>query len=277
MNKILLIRIWVKKFITPLLISSLVISGFQGYTQQFNSDSWLSKPHGTITIIPTAGQRNYMIMNTYSLFPRWEFTMAAYLYNNDNDPTTNDGYSTSLYAKYMIYENKAQTGGAAIKAGTGMFPGTLDAELRVKDAFRTFWMNAPATIPLFHNTVSWDLMPGASVTREYGSEDKPGWAFTYSTRLAWYPFSPEASIVGEVFGSAGKTGTIPEYKIGLRWEPNPYAVLAITYGQEFTGTKGAGFEIGLMLFTPPFACIGPCKVKKPSQPEINDNSGYTKY
>src|SRR5580765_2285151 len=122
--------------------------------QQFNSDSWLSKAHGTITIIPTYGQRSSMLMNTYSLFKKWEFTMAAYLYNNDNDPTTNDGYSASFYAKYMFYENKAHTGGAAIKAGTGMFPGTIDAQERVKDAFKTFWMNTPVTIPLFKDRKS---------------------------------------------------------------------------------------------------------------------------
>ena len=89
-----------------------ILNCTSGLAQQFNSDSWLSKPHGTVTLIPTYGQRNSMIMNTYSLFPKWEFTMAAYLYNDDDDPTTNDGYSTSLYVKYMFYENKAQTGGA---------------------------------------------------------------------------------------------------------------------------------------------------------------------
>src|SRR6478609_5945132 len=93
------------------------------YAQQFNSDSWFAKPHGVVTIIPTVGQRNTMLMNTFSLFKRWEFTMAAYLYNNDGNPATNDGYSTSFYGKYMIYENSQQTGGFAVKAGTGLFPG----------------------------------------------------------------------------------------------------------------------------------------------------------
>jgi hypothetical protein len=230
--------------------------------QQFNSDSWLSKPWGTITIIPTVGERSSMIMNTFSLFPKWEFTVAAYLYNNDGDPTTNDGYSNSLYAKYMFYENKAKTGGFAAKAGTGMRPGTLDAELRVKDAFRTWWMNTPATIPLFRNTLSVDLMPGASMTVDYGNDESTAWAFTYSTRVAWYPIGPTASLVGEVFGSAGESGTKPEYKVGVRWEPSQYAVFALTYGQEFNGTQGAGFEFGIMLFTPPFACFGGCQPKQ---------------
>jgi hypothetical protein len=232
------------------------------HAQQYNSDSWLSKPWGTVTLIPTVGKRSSMLMNTYSLFPKCEFTMAAYLYNDDGDPLTNDGYSFSLYGKYMFYENKKQTGGAAVKAGTGMRPGTLDAELRVKDAFKTFWMNTPVTIPLFNNKLSWDLMPGVSVTRDYGIEEKPSWAFTYSTRLAWYPGGPEASIVTEVFGTSGKTGTTPEYKVGLRWEPSQYAVFAVTYGQEFEGDHGAGWEFGIMLFSPPFACFGGCKVKK---------------
>ena len=108
-----------------IFICMMVLFCSRTKAQQFNSDSWLSKAHGTITLIPTYGQRNSMLMNTYSLFPKWEFTMAAYLYNDDGDQTTDDGYSTSFYAKYMFYENKTKTGGAAVKAGTGMFPGTL--------------------------------------------------------------------------------------------------------------------------------------------------------
>ena len=62
--------------------------------------------------------------------------------------------------------------------------------------------------------------------------------------------------------ATGKTGAIPEYKIGVRWEPSQYAVFAVTYGHEFSGSLGAGFEFGVMLFTPPFACLGGCGVKK---------------
>jgi hypothetical protein len=233
-------------------------ASLNSYSQQFNSDSWISKAHGTITLIPTYGQRNSMIMNTYSLFPRWEFTMACYLYNNDGDPTTDDGYSTSYYAKYMFYENKAQTGGAAVKAGTGMFPGYFDGDGRVKDAFKTYWMNTPVTIPLFENKVSWDLMPGTSVTVDYGDAKSTAWAFTYATRLAWYPKGPEVALVGEIFGAEGAAKAIPEFKVGVRWEPSQYATFALTYGQEFAGSNGAGFEFGVMLFTPPFACLGGC-------------------
>ena len=115
--------------------------------QQFNSDSYLSKAHGVATIIVTYGQRNSMIMTTFSLFPRWEFTVSDYLYNPDRDTHTNDGYSTSLYAKYMFYENKAKTGGFAVKFGTGMEPGYLDSQDRLKDAFKSYWTNAPVTLP----------------------------------------------------------------------------------------------------------------------------------
>jgi hypothetical protein len=229
------------------------------FGQQYNSDSWLSKPHGMATIIPTVGQRNTMLMTTFSLFPKWEFTTAAYLYNDDNDPKTDDGYSASLYAKYMFYENKAQTGGMAVKVGTGLFPGNLDGEDRTKDAFKTYWMNMPCTVPLFNNKLSWDIMPGVSMTRNYGANESTAWSFTYSTRLAWYAFGPNASFVGEVFGSKGQTVNHPDYKIGWRWEPSQYVVWAFTYGGEFNGTNGAGFEVGVMLFTPPFLCSGPCK------------------
>ena len=226
--------------------------------QQYNSDNYLSKPHGVATLILTYGDRNSIFMNTFSLAPRWEFTTAVYVYNWDDDPRTDEGYSTSLYAKYMIYENKAKTGGVAVKAGTGQDPGYL-LDVGLKDAFKTYWTNAPLTLPLFNNKLSWDIMPGASLTVDYGDDGHAAGAFTYSTRLAWYPMNPTWSIVGEVFGAEGGTRTIPEYKIGLRWEPSQYAVLALTYGQEFDGSSGAGTEFGIMLFTPPFACFGGCR------------------
>jgi hypothetical protein len=238
---------------TGIMFILLVLIGSPVQGQQYNSDNYLSKPHGMATIILTYGQRNSMIMNTFSLFPRWEFTAAAYIYNNDNDPKTDDGHSTSLYAKYMIYENEAKTGGVAVKAGTGLDPGYLDGNDRVNDAFQTFWTNAPITVAFFDNQISWDIMPGVSMTRHYGDEDKTVWAFTYSTRLAWYPFNPVFSIVGEIYSSEGELDVPVEYRVGLRWEPSQYSVFAITYDDEFKGSNGAGWEFGVMLFTPPFA------------------------
>jgi hypothetical protein len=232
------------------------------YAQQYNSDSWLSKPHGTVTVIPTFGERSSMLMATYSLFPDWEFTNALYTYNKDNNLNTDDGHSQSYYAKYMFYQNAAATGGASVKFGTGMFPGTIKGEDRTNDAFNTYWANFPVTIPFMSNKFSWDIMPGASVTRKYEKgkdEENNAWGFTYSTRLAWYVFNERWAVVGEVFGTEGDVYAKPEYKIGVRWEPNQHAAWAFTYGQEFNGTEGAGFEIGVMIFTPQFACFGPCK------------------
>jgi hypothetical protein len=248
-----------------LLISAMGLMHTEAISQQFNSDSWLSKKHGTITIIPTFGQRNSMLMNTYSLIPKWEFTMAAYLYNDDGDLTTDDGYSTSFYVKYMFYENKQQTGGAAVKFGTGLFPGNAEGDEREKDAFKTYWMNVPVTLPFLNNMLQWDLMPGASMTRQYGPDKVTAYNFTYSTRLAWYPFNPKTSVVGEMFGKVGGSTTPTEYKLGLRWEPSQYAVFALTYGAEINGHNGAGFEIGVMMFTPPFACLGGCNTVKPKK------------
>lgn len=241
-------------------VALALLGGPQAAAQQFNSDNYLSKPAGVATVIVTFGQRNDIFMTTFSLIPRWEFTAAAYIVNEDDDPTTDDGYSTSYYFKYMVHENRAKTGGFAVKGGTGLDPGYL-AVTGVEDAFRTFWVNAPVTLPFFDNVVSWDLMPGVSYSRETQDDDSAKWSFTYSTRVAWYPFSPKLALVGEVFGSEGELVAIPEYKAGLRWEPNQYATFAGTYGQEFDGTRGAKFEIGMMLFTPSFFCITGCSAK----------------
>ncbi len=241
----------------------LLLIGGAARAQQFNSDNYLSKPAGVATIIVTFGQRNDMLMTTFSLVPNWEFTAAVYVFNNDKNPATLEGYSTSYYAKWMLYENKAKTGGVAVKGGTGLEPGLLPNNVGLEDAFKTYWMNTPITIPLFKNKVSWDLMPGVSYTLSSANQEEPGWAFTYSTRLAWYPWSSSLAMVGEVFGAVGQTGAIPEYKAGVRWEPNQYATFAITYGQEFQGgTDGAKFEIGMMLFTPPFFCARGCSTAR---------------
>jgi hypothetical protein len=238
-------------------VALLAMLAGRAHAQQFNSDNYLSKPAGVATIILTAGDRNSMIMTTFALLPKWEFTAAAYWYNSDENVHTDEGYSTSYYAKYMIFENRAKTGGLAVKAGTGLDPGYL-LTVGLKDAFQTYWTNAPVTVPLFQNKVSVDLMPGMSVTRDYGVDQTTAWAFTYSARTAWYPRGPKWSVVGEVFGSEGQSRVIPEYKLGWRWEPNDNVVYALTYGQEFSGTLGAGVEAGVMFFTPPFACLTGC-------------------
>ena len=64
-------------FIIVFCIIALAHVPIQG--QQFSSDNYLSKPHGVATIILTYGERNSMLMNTFSLFPRWEFTAAFYI------------------------------------------------------------------------------------------------------------------------------------------------------------------------------------------------------
>lgn len=246
---------WLQVTVT-LAVCLAALTAERAEAQQFNSDNYLSKPHGMATIILTYGERNSMYMNTFSLLPRWEFTAAAYVYNDDRDPTTDDGYSTSFYAKYMVYENPAKTGGFAVKAGTGLDPGYLDEANRLKDGFRTYWTNAPVTFGLFDNKLSWDLMPGASVST---GADADTWLFTYATRLAWYPTSPKWSAVGEVVGTEGEGAAPAEYRVGFRREPNQHAVFALTYDDEFEGDGGAGWEIGMMLFTPPFFCIGACE------------------
>jgi len=243
------------------LAGLLLLAGVAARSQQFNSDNYLSKPAGVATVILTYGQRNSMVMTTFSLIPNWEFTAAAYIFNSDNNSLTSDGYSTSFYFKWMLHENAAKNGGIAVKGGTGLEPGYLVSGVGLEDAWKSYWVNVPITLGFRQNTLSWDIMPGASYTKNYGAGAQPAWAFTYSTRLAWYPKDPKWALVGEVFGAEGEGYVPAEYKTGVRWEPNQYVTFAFTYGQEFNGTNGAGFETGMMLFTPPFFCITGCQPK----------------
>jgi hypothetical protein len=241
------------------LLSVCALASSPAGAQQFNSDSYISKPHGMVTSILTTGEHTTMYMMTFSLFPNWEFTAAGYIYNTDKDKRTGEGTQGSFYAKYMFYENKEKTGGFAVKGGLGMKPSyILDGE-GYKTSSQTLWMNAPATIPFFDNKLSWDIMPGWSATLNSEGSGNAAWAFTYSTRLAWYPTSPKWSAVGEVFGATGEAKLDPEYRVGWRWEPNAHVNIALSYGAKFNGSTGAGWEIGVMLFSPPFLCFSGCR------------------
>jgi len=241
------------------LVCPWLLAGRTATAQQFNSDSYISKPHGMVTTILTTGEHTTMFMMTFSLFPRWELTAAGYFFNTDADRKTAEGTQMSFYAKYMFYENEAKTGGFAVKGGEGMKPSYILDGSGYQTSSVTWWMNAPATIPFFDNRLSWDIMPGWSLTRNAGGTEEDKWAFTYSTRLAWYPTSPKWSLVGEAFGATGEAKLDPEYKAGLRWEPNAHVNIAISYGAKFNGSPGAGWEIGAMLFSPPFLCFSGCK------------------
>ena len=95
-------------------------------------------------------------------------------------------------------------------------------------------------------------MPEGMVDFEYGDQKIIAWGFTYSTRVSIYKIIPKTAIVGEVYGTAGELFPAAEYKVGLRWEPNDFIVPAITYGGCFDGSRGAGLEIGVLIFAPPF-------------------------
>ena len=200
---------------TSLLVCGLAVLAWNpAQAQQFNSDNYLSKPAGVATIILTAGQQSDMVMTTtFSLLPRWEFTYAAYIINGDNDRSTDDGYSTSLYFKYMIYENAAKTGGVAFKGGTGLDPGYLTS-VGLEDAFQTWWVNAPVTFPFLNNRLSWDLMPGASYTNNRGSSAEVGWAFTYSTRLGSVPRAPRQRSWERCSAASVRSGHQPNTRSG---------------------------------------------------------------
>lgn len=95
-------------------------------------------------------------------------------------------------------------------------------------------------------------MPGALYDHRYAETGNPAWGFTYSTRLAIYKVIPKTAIVGEVYGTEGSAYSRPEYKVGLRWEPNNTIIPAITYGGTFDGSPGALWEIGVSIFSPQF-------------------------
>jgi hypothetical protein len=226
--------------------------------QQWNTDNYITMPYGVGTFCITVGERNALILPSFSLAPKWEFFIGASLLWEDKDREADDHFQTIIYAKRMLYESKNKTGGIAITAGTGGFPGYHQRERKI-ESFRNYYIYFPGTIPFFNNMISWDLNPGVIVDQQGGSDnDQWEWSFTYSTRVAIYRVIPKTAIVGEVYGTVGQIESSPEYNVGLRWEPYEQLNVSLSWGDSFDGSRGPGFQLGILLYTPPFMCKG-CK------------------
>lgn len=240
-----------KKPIRIVVFIVLLLSVGAVYAQQFNSDNYLTMPHGTGTFVLTTGERNATMFSTFTLLPRFELNFQSSLFWADESLNTSQYFSINIFGKYMFWVNKANTGGAAIFLGAGKSPGYYTQD-GYSALHKNYWTALPVTIPFFSNTISWDIMPGALVDLDYGNNKETAWGFTYSTRIAVYEVIPQTAIVAEVYGTTGEAYSKPEYRVGLRWEPNNYIVPAISYGACFDGSPGAGFEIGIIIFTPQF-------------------------
>jgi len=219
--------------------------------QQFNTDNYLTMPHGTGTFVLTAGQRNAAIINSFALIPRWEFFAQATLYWSNESQDIPQHFTTNVYAKYMPYENKEKTAGVGVFLGYGVSPFYYD-KTALLARHTNLWTAVAGTIPFFNNMIFWDIMPGGMVDFDYGNNKKTAWGFTYSTRIAIYKIIPQSAIVGEIYGTAGELYSEAEYKVGIRWEPNNTVIPAITYGAGVDGSSGPGFEIGVVIYTPQF-------------------------
>lgn len=232
-------------------LSIFFLSSIDTRAQQFNTDNYLTMSHGTATITMTTGGRNAGTILSFALVPKWEFFAQAFLFWENEKELVPQHFNVQGYAKYMFWVNKQNNGGGAAFLGFGKSPGYWEQTEFLK-SHQNIWTAVPITLSLFNNTISWDLMPGALFDWSNSETGDPAWGFTYSTRVAVYKIIPKTAIVGEVYGTSGSAYSKPEYKIGLRWEPNRTIVPAITYGSALDGTSGARFEIGVTIFSPEF-------------------------
>ncbi|HEX9230139.1 MAG TPA: hypothetical protein VF885_26355 [Arthrobacter sp.] len=230
--------------------------------QQFNSDNYWVSPHGTITTLLVAGTSYSTIMTVVALWPKWELNAAGFLSYTDQESGASSHWSTILYAKREVWENDAKNGGLAFAGGIGTNPGYQQQD-QLSDPFRSFFATAQLSLPLFKGKLLWDLNPGVTLNTMYGDETTTKAGLTYSTRMAWYGVVPKSAIVGEVFGTAGGAYAPIQYRAGLRWEPSYTFVGAVSWAQGFNGSKSGGLEVGIMIFSPPFACLKGCPKDRP--------------
>lgn len=242
-----------KQFLLFIVTTILFSQSFwsRSSAQQYNSDNYLTMPLGTGTMVVTSGQRNSTLLMSFALIDRFEFFAQGNLFRDYRVEDYNQHFSTTVYAKYMFWLNEKKTGGGAAFLGFGRSPGYYN-QYNYSDLHKNIWTAIPFTIPLFNNTISWDIMPGAMVDFAYGDKKETAWGITWSTRLAIYKVIPKTGIVGEIYGTEGSAYSKPEFKVGLRWEPNDFIIPAITYSSGLNGSMGAGFEVGVIIFTPQY-------------------------
>jgi len=189
-----------------------------------------------------------MMMTTFSLFPRWEFTAAAYIFNSDDDPRTDDATRSSFYAKYMssrTREDDVRRDGPRARVP--------ELGRRALRTLRDLWMNSPITLPLFDNNCRGQ---SARVQRDAESARVTnGRLLHVRDAHGVVPTSPS----GRSWGGLRIEGpTRPSPSTGrVEVEPSQHAVFAISYDDEFNGNDGAGWEVGVMLFTPFSAALRP--------------------
>jgi hypothetical protein len=219
--------------------------------QQFNSDNYLTMPHGTGTFVITTGQRNSTFVSSFALVPKFEFFFQANLFRDYRVENYVQYFTTTVYAKYMFWVNKENNGGGAVFLGFGQAPGYY-ADTEYTELHKNVWTAFPFTFPLFKNMISWDIMPGGMVDFNSKDQGEIAWGFTWSSRIAIYKIIPKTAIVAEAYGTEGQASSPAEYKVGLRWEPNDFIVPAISYSSQLRGGYGAGLEIGIVIFAPQF-------------------------
>jgi len=228
----------------------LVSMASSAYSQQFNSDNWWVLPRNTMMGLASIGEDHSVMYLGYGFAPGWEIDAAPTIYKENLASGSAARYSTTVYVKRLIWQNKKETAGASVMAGVGQAPGYYQSGIKTED-FKSYWASFPITVPFLGNRISWDIMPGFSYNREYGVKKDTATGFTYSSRVAVYKIIPQSAIVGEVFGAAGEAKADAEYKVGVRWESKP-VVVAVTYGGGLQGNRGAGWELGVMFFGTPW-------------------------
>jgi len=244
------IKLSASRVLASLTLLSLISIGNSVHAQQFNSDNWWVMPHGTGMGILTVGENYSTMYLGYGFAPKWEVDIGNVLYDDDPLTMTPARYSTTAYVKRLLFQNQAQTSGVSVMAGIGQSPYYYQAGIRVED-FKSYWASFPLTLPFLDNMISWDIMPGVLYNKEYGLNKETAWGFSYSTRVAVYKIIPQSAIVAEVFGAEGDAKADAQYKAGVRWE-SKYVTIALTYGDGLEGNQGGGFELGFMVYTPPY-------------------------
>jgi len=91
-----------------LALALILLPGFVNIAkaQQFNTDNYLTMPHGTGTFVITAGQRNATLISSFALVPKFEFFVQANLFRDYRIDNYVQHFTTTVYAKYMFWVNK---------------------------------------------------------------------------------------------------------------------------------------------------------------------------
>ena len=223
--------------------------------QQYITDDAALTEHRACQIQMWHGQRASWVLPVCTPVRNVELSLGFIAVWEDG---TGDGhFEYVVQGKTLLKPLVADGWGAGFVAGTGRDPAlaSTNPDVRTVYAYVPLSRSLAGDRVLLHQNTGW-LYQRAGDEQEWRGRHALTWAARVDVALGGSRGAaqfPGVAVV-EVYGAEGAAGADPEFQVGVRPFPRPEAVqVDLSWGGLLrSGTRAAGWTVGLTLMTPPF-------------------------